>query len=235
MRWMGWVALVLALAGAARGDEDVEQEVARAHFRTGQAYYKNGRYAEAAREFEEAFRLFGRSEILYDVAKSHDGAGDFVRARAAYRRYLVAEPNSAEREGIEVRIKELSQHVATVTLRAKVAGAIVRLDGQPVGATPLAEPLELNPGRRRLEVVREGHATWTRELDVIGGAGALTLDVDLVELAPITWPSRRKPIYKQWWLWTAVGVVVAGAVVGGVLGTRSSGGNEIVSTLPVVR
>jgi hypothetical protein len=29
--------------------------------------------------------------------------------------------------------------------------------------------------------------------------------------------AERTPIYKKWWLWTAVGVVVAGAVVGGVV------------------
>lgn len=27
-------------------------------------------------------------------------------------------------------------------------------------------------------------------------------------------PAERKPLYKQWWLWTAVGVVVAGGAVG---------------------
>jgi hypothetical protein len=29
-------------------------------------------------------------------------------------------------------------------------------------------------------------------------------------------PIKRTPVYKRWWLWTVVGVVVAGAVAGGV-------------------
>jgi hypothetical protein len=33
-----------------------------------------------------------------------------------------------------------------------------------------------------------------------------------------THPAERKPLLKQWWLWTAVGVVVVGAALGGGLG-----------------
>ena len=31
-------------------------------------------------------------------------------------------------------------------------------------------------------------------------------------------PAPKKPLIKQWWLWTAVGVVVVGAALGGGLG-----------------
>jgi hypothetical protein len=34
--------------------------------------------------------------------------------------------------------------------------------------------------------------------------------------APIPKQKERTPIYKRWWLWTAVGIVVAGAIVIGV-------------------
>jgi tetratricopeptide (TPR) repeat protein len=45
-------------------------------------------------------------------------------------------------------------------------------------------------------------------------------------------PPRRQPLYKKWWLWTAVGVVVAGAAVGAAVGVTSSGASE--PTFPVV-
>ena len=35
-------------------------------------------------------------------------------------------------------------------------------------------------------------------------------------------PPRKKPAYKQWWLWTVVGVAVAGIVVGVAVGTTQS-------------
>ena len=40
---------------------------------------------------------------------------------------------------------------------------------------------------------------------------------------------EKKPIYKEWWLWTVVGVVVAGGVAAGVvcgLGKCTSGGSS---------
>jgi tetratricopeptide (TPR) repeat protein len=48
------------------------------------------------------------------------------------------------------------------------------------------------------------------------------------EAGPLAVQSKpaRRPVYKQWWLWTAVGVVVAaGVTTGVVLGTRSSWSN----------
>jgi tetratricopeptide (TPR) repeat protein len=39
--------------------------------------------------------------------------------------------------------------------------------------------------------------------------------------APPDERTRSHPWYTRWWVWTAVGVVATGAVVGGVLGTRN--------------
>jgi tetratricopeptide (TPR) repeat protein len=37
-------------------------------------------------------------------------------------------------------------------------------------------------------------------------------------------PPRPIPVYRRWWLWTTVGVVIAGGVVGAVLGVRAAEG-----------
>jgi tetratricopeptide (TPR) repeat protein len=235
MRGVCVLVAVVLWAPALLADSD-ETEIARGHFRTGQAYYQTGRFADAAREFEEAYRFFGRAELLYNIGKSYDGAGDFVRAHSFYRRYVEAAPESSDAEGIRQRIDELSSHIAHLTVRVKVAGATVRLDGTAVGSTPLATPVELNPGVHRIEVARDGFATWTEEVNVVSG-GSYDLAARLVELAPVPLVEARKtPVYKRWWLWTAVSVVlVGGAVTGGVLGARAaSQSGQVGSTLPVV-
>jgi len=43
---------------------------------------------------------------------------------------------------------------------------------------------------------------------------------------------RRTPIYKKWWLWTAVGVVIAGAATGLAVGLTSQSRTE-ASLMPV--
>ena len=52
-------------------------------------------------------------------------------------------------------------------------GAVVSVDGIPVGQTPIKE-LKLAAGKRRLEVALAGHETWTTTLDVVAGQGAWT-------------------------------------------------------------
>jgi len=38
-----------------------------------------------------------------------------------------------------------------------------------------------------------------------------------VSTQPVAASAHAAPVYKKWWLWTVVGVVVAGAAVGGAL------------------
>src|SRR5258706_15715134 len=71
-------------------------ELAKAHYNTGQIYYDRARYHDAAREFEEAYRLYPRSPLLYNMGKAYDGAGDHARALAAYRRFLEAVKESPD-------------------------------------------------------------------------------------------------------------------------------------------
>lgn len=47
-----------------------------------------------------------------------------------------------------------------------------------------------------------------------------------VASTPPAAPDRRAPLYRKWWLWTAVGVVIAGAAVGITLGVQSAAHSE---------
>lgn len=44
-----------------------------------------------------------------------------------------------------------------------------------------------------------------------------------VVVVPVVEPPRRTPVYKKWWLWTIVGVVVAGGAVGVAVGVTQTG------------
>jgi tetratricopeptide (TPR) repeat protein len=224
-------ALALAAdAGAQPQPAPDETAIAHGHYKTGEAYYTSGRYAEAAREFEEAYKFFGSRELLFNMGRAYDRAGDYVHASERYRRFLkdASGPDAVE---LQRRVDELAWHIAHVTVNAP-AGATVRLDGAELGTAPLGAPLELNPGMYHFEVSRDGYATWSRAI-TLGDGGKQTLDAQLV---PIGAPSAKTPLYKKWWLWTAVGVVVAAAAVtGGVLGAQSSSSSGVGSTLPVVK
>src|SRR5262249_40641961 len=126
------------------------------------------------REFEEAYRLFQRPEFLYNIGKAYDGVGDHARAILAYRRFVAQAPQSRDRAQVQTRITALEHLVGRLRIIATAAGATqdsatlegatVRLDDKEVGQTPIAAPLEVNPGAHKVEVVKEGYRTFRRSV-----------------------------------------------------------------------
>jgi tetratricopeptide (TPR) repeat protein len=213
-------------------------ELAKAHYRTGEIYYDRGRFHDAAREFEEAYRLSQRGDLLYNMGKSYDGAGDHAKALGAYRRFLEAVPGSPDKPKIEARVTALQGLVGRVTINASVDQASVELDDKLVGTTPLPAPIEVNPGGHRVTVTREGYRTWRGSFVAAPGA-PVTVTAPLESLIKVVEVEKKAPpvpVYKRWWLWTAVGVVlVAGAVTAGVVGSQVPPVDGPFAQLPVVR
>src|SRR5260370_20036839 len=103
-----------AAPAAAPDPKDVE--LAKAHFATGQIYYERGRFPDAAREFEEAYRLSGRAELLYNMGKAYDGSTDAARALSAYRRFLAQVKASADRPWVMGRVEQLGKIVGRLSI-----------------------------------------------------------------------------------------------------------------------
>ncbi|MDB4965735.1 MAG: hypothetical protein JWN44_1424 [Myxococcales bacterium] len=218
-------------------------DIAKAHYATGEAYYQHGDFADAAREFEEAYRLSGKAPLLYNMGKSYDGGSDFSRALEAYRRFLgQTTVDNADRSFAAKRVEVLQTLVGRIFVEAPVDGSAVAVDGKPAGTTPLPTALVVNPGRHQLEISHEGYATFRTGVDVgVGGSTTVAAkQPDNVKVVTITQPGVRekdKPIYKKWWLWTAVGgAVLAAGVITAVVVTSSSSDSGLPTVqLPQVR
>lgn len=199
-------------------------ELAKAHFRTGELNYDRGDFPDAAKEFEEAYRLSARSELLYNMGKSYDGAGDMRGALIAYRHFLDTVQTSPDRPFVEKRAQELDGLIARLTLTSSVAGANVVLDGAKIGVTPLPPtPIELNPGEHSIEIGAEGYATFRRHV-TLARSQQETIDANLISLVRvIRVPEKQLPVYKRWYLWTPIGLAVIGGIVAGaVIGARDA-------------
>jgi tetratricopeptide (TPR) repeat protein len=212
-------------------------DLAKAHFNTGQIDYEKGRYLDAAHEFEEAYRLSGKTLLLYNMGKSYDGASDFARALDAYRRFMASTPPSPDRKFAEDRVKLLGTLVGHLKIEHAVAGSNVILDGESIGKAPLTE-LIVNPGHHLLELQHEGYANLKAGADVTSGS-TTTMSVNQAESVKIVrvGPEKdRTPVYKKWWLWTIVGgAVVAGGVAAAVVLTTKQASSGFNVTLPGVR
>jgi tetratricopeptide (TPR) repeat protein len=219
-------------------------DIAKAHFNTGEINYEHGRFGDAAREFEEAYRLSGKAPLLYNVGKSYDAANDFARALDAYQRFLAAAaPDNRDRDFSAKRVEILQTLVGRVTVDGAADGSAVTLDDKPAGTTPLAAPLVVNPGRHQLAVAREGYATFKSAVDVpVGGAASVAVkQTEAIKVVTVAGPApaheKDKPVYKKWWLWTAVGgaVVVAGVITAVVVTSDSSNHGLPTVQLPQVK
>jgi tetratricopeptide (TPR) repeat protein len=135
--------VLLLIAPLVRAEDDA----AKVHFLSGQAYYDQANYEDALREFGEAYRISKKPALLYNLAVCHEHLNHFDEAVTALRQYLEESPNAADRASIEERIKNLERQ------QEKVVAAPV-----PVAPPPPPPPVVEKP-RARV-------ATW-----VVGGLG----------------------------------------------------------------
>ncbi len=115
--------------------------------------------------------------------------------------------------------------LGSVTVLADIAGAEVRLDGRPIGKTPLPRAIERIPlGKHRLEVVAEGYSPFADEVEVrfqkttrvlvTLAAEAVRPQLDLARRGK-PHPARRRWYNSTWFMVSAgVAAVVVGAAIG---------------------
>jgi tetratricopeptide (TPR) repeat protein len=90
------VPLILgALAGhaAAAPDDEAEGE-ARKRFRRGTKLFDDGKFREAAHEFESGYAVLPRTGFLLNIGHSYRRAGDLKKAKRYYEMFLQQETES---------------------------------------------------------------------------------------------------------------------------------------------
>ncbi len=112
--------VLLVTAGRAWAQTD-PLEVARSHMEQGQAFYLQGRFDEAATEFELAFEAQHFSAFLFNAAVSYENAGHLAHAVTLFERYLEAEPEASDEDEVRARLSHLRERVAARAAEAALA------------------------------------------------------------------------------------------------------------------
>jgi hypothetical protein len=108
---VGLYSLVLTLAGTASAQSTAD-ELAHTHFQSGAAYLEQGDYDSSLREFQAAYDLSKRPEILINVATVNERLSHLEEAIAALDRYLAEDPNGENAETVKIRVENLRKRVA---------------------------------------------------------------------------------------------------------------------------
>lgn len=190
MRWTLRLLMILITAmgsvvRAAETDDadDALKREAKRYLRSGLETMDRGDAAAAEALIRQAVETFPtRNNVLYLAAclRSLERYGE---ALDAYRRVLAEFRSRVDwelREEIRGTIDDINAYVARADISVNLDGADVRVDGAPVGVSPLESPLVLTPGTHHLEVSLVDHDTVRRELELTSGA-TRTVSVALEE------------------------------------------------------
>jgi tetratricopeptide (TPR) repeat protein len=190
------VAILICAAGkASAGNDDVTAQ-ARAHFRAGTAFYEAGAYDRAISEYEEAQRLLPLPDFLFNLGRAYQRKGDARHAISYYERFLAARPTGPGSDEARDYLRELKSKVDKADIDKDDTDEPKRADqSAPVKVEPPPPP--------------------TTAPDTKVATPTVTLSSAPTKPVPIQ--VRSQPLYKKWWLWTAVAgaaVIVVGVSVG---------------------
>ena len=135
-----WAIVLFGVARAApvsaEPDAMSDEQAARSAFARGRAAYDNGHFAEAARAFEEAYRLSGKDALLYNLYLAHRDANHQEEAAEALRAFLAKVPDIDNHGQLEARLKALDEGIAWERAQREKAQALEREAAKPAPAPP---------------------------------------------------------------------------------------------------
>lgn len=210
--------LQLLVGGAAAGQ--TLKDSFDSHYQRGLRSYERGDYEVAVREFQRAFAIRQMPKLLFNLGQAHRKLGHAKEALGYLQNYLRVEPSPSPETRAELEsyieatrplidIAEQERSKLTEAERARTA---------PPGQAPPPPPPRPEPGEHQATAEPEpapGRAN--RSQPAVAASPA-------PPSAPASVEGARPPLYKRWWLWTGVGVGVAGLValsVGLTVGRRS--------------
>ncbi|GAB4212356.1 MAG: hypothetical protein OHK0013_35010 [Sandaracinaceae bacterium] len=103
------VVVAPRVASAQRVRSALEQ--ARDRMEQGQAYFLQGRFGEAAAEFEAAYQIQPFTAFLYNAGVAYESGGELPRAVELFQRYVSQESNERDRAEVEARIAQLRARI----------------------------------------------------------------------------------------------------------------------------
>ena len=203
-------------------------ERAKVHYDRGIQLYAEENFEAALTEFERAYELAPNFRILYSLALIQRHQNNYAAALTNFQRYLReggTTLSDERRTEVEKEIAVLKPRVASIEITANVAGADVFVDdavacaattqGTCVGKSPLAGPVIVNPGRRKIVASKPGYVSATSIVSLVGSDA---IKVNLV-LASLDRPETKTDVgarNRAIVAWGVTGVLTATTVVTGV-------------------
>lgn len=211
--------LAAAAAPIVAGPPTPEEKAAAKKVVAGKELQDNGHHEEAIILFEEAWALSSHPKILFYKARSEHALKRYEKARETY---LLVQEKSGDLEPdklaeVERNLEAIRRLLDKTLLRfvtPGVTGAMVTVDGTPVGPTPVNKPFRR--GTYQVHAALEGY-TAAEKLVVVKGEPEITVTLPMKRfLMPeeIRWKERQRNLSIAAWTTLGTGIAAFGTGVG---------------------
>lgn len=143
---------------------------AKEAYEAGRRLYESGDYSGALAKFQSASRASGDPRLFWNAAVCERAMQHYARAIALVRRYLDSHSPlitpEAERDAHDF-LAAAETRTAYLDVQASEPGALVTVDGEPQGSTPLAADARIDLGTHRVTVTKDGFAEYGTTLTVV--------------------------------------------------------------------
>lgn len=174
-----------SIARAESPSDDPTTKAARARFQEGVEFYDKGQYENARAAFLQAYALKKHPTLLLNLAQSHLKTNRPLEALRYFQRFSKEShnPTPQQKELVKAGLAEARERLGRLDVTVVPDGTEVLVDGESVGTSPLAEPLDVDVGTHTVKV----HHPDGRELSSVVRVGfGQTVPVRMTLPAPLS-------------------------------------------------
>lgn len=145
--------------------------VAKAEYEAGKILYQDGDHANALLKFKRAYEVSNDPRLLWNVAACEKNLRHYTKVLTAIEKYQKdggALLTDDDRKDADDLVKTVRTLVSTLHVKVEEPGAEVFVDGEKVGQTPLAAPVLVDVGARKIRIAKPGFKDFERTEQVAG-------------------------------------------------------------------
>jgi hypothetical protein len=184
-------ALCMAAPGVATAADDQATREAEARFSEGLSRVKTHDFEAARLSFAQAYAVLRRPLILWNLALAEEKTGHALEALQHFRRVVGEADGALDRANAQKHVDMLMGQTARIDVKAP-PGVVLVLDGGGTLTAPLAEPLDVMPGRHVLDA-KLSQGAQSFEVDAAAGQVAHVSFMPLEGPSPAATPAVSLP------------------------------------------
>lgn len=154
---------------------------AKAAYDAGKLLVGDGDFAGAAIKFQAAYDLSSDARLLWNVAACEKSQRHYAKTMALVRRYLDTGGDlltDADRREAKALLVAIDSFTVRLTIAVSEAGADVFVDDERVGTSPIAQPVTVDIGPRRIVAKKAGFADAIQTI-TLGGSPAAQVELTM--------------------------------------------------------